>query len=129
MGEAGLGYTADGLLHFEVGMRIQRLARTLRTDAAAELADLGFSVYGDYEVISTLRRAPAPVQPSEIADRLMLTRAGVAGRLAERGLIERKHTESDGRAIHVSLSPAGRRAAPAPTGRVWRGSSCVPRCS
>lgn len=102
------------LSRFEVGMRIQRLARLLRVEVEVELADLGFSVYGDYEVISTLRRSPAPLQPSELAARLMLTRAGVTGRLdrlTERGLVERRQAEGDGRAVQVKLTTAGRRAA------------------
>jgi DNA-binding MarR family transcriptional regulator len=102
------------LSRFEVGTRIERLARALRTEIEREIASLGFSVYGDYEVISALRRAQGPLQPSEIAERLMLTRAGVTGRLdrlGDLGLIERQQVTEDGRAVHVTLSTAGRRTA------------------
>jgi DNA-binding MarR family transcriptional regulator len=95
---------------FAVAMRIRRLAMVLN-DRLDDLASRqGLSVYGDYEVLATIRRADRPLQPSVVADALNLTRAGVTGRLDRLealGLIRRKNSDADARSVLVSLSPAG----------------------
>ena len=69
---------------------------------------------GDFDVLSALRRSGAPftLRPSELAERLMVTRAGVTSRvdrLAERGLVERRRDLEDRRSEPIVLTDAGRR--------------------
>lgn len=97
---------------FDIGMRVRRLALilTARLDAAA--ARYGFSSFGDYEVLAAIRREGQPLQPSALAQILMLTRAGITGRLnrleAQR-LIKRTKAKPDARSVLVSLTADGRR--------------------
>lgn len=75
----------------------------------------------EYDVLVTLAQAPPEgVRPSELAERVLLTKSGVtrlADRLEGRGLIERRACLSDRRGQYVALTPLGRRllrrAAPA----------------
>ena len=93
-------------------MRILRIATIMKSDIEARITRLGFTVFGDYEVLSAVRRAPRQLLPSEIAGRLMLTRAGVTGRLDRlegQGLVERQRSGADARNVLVRLTPKGRR--------------------
>jgi len=98
---------------FAVGVRVLRVAARLRRHLEESVQRLGFPVLGDYEVASSLRRAQRPLTPSDIAGRLMLTRAGVTGRLDRLeaiGYVARRQSTDDGRRVLVHLLPKGRRA-------------------
>lgn len=100
------------LRQLATSLRIRRLATLITDELAAAVFRSGFAVFGDYEVAALLRRSDAPVQPSEIAHRLLLTRPGVTGRLdrmEQLGLIVRKHDTHDARVVRASLTPKGRR--------------------
>ncbi len=97
---------------FDIAMRIQRLAAFLTARHAEAVAAHGFAVYGDYAVCAAIRRAGAPVGPSTLADELLVTRAGITGRLNRleaAGFVDRLISEDDARQIIVRLTPLGRR--------------------
>lgn len=77
------------------------------------LAQHGLSV-GEFDVLSALRRSGKPfvLRPSQLADRVMVTRAGVTSRvdkLEERGLVERPGDPNDRRSEPIMLTKAGQR--------------------
>ncbi|MEV6276764.1 MarR family transcriptional regulator [Nocardia sp. NPDC051832] len=68
---------------------------------------------GEFDVLAALRRSGAPFElnPSVIADTLMLSRAGMTGRLdrlESAGLVRRTADTADRRAIRVALTEQGR---------------------
>jgi DNA-binding MarR family transcriptional regulator len=101
------------LSRYLVAMRIMRLSSVLQTKLDRELVAAGFTVLGDYDVMSTLRRAGGPLLPSDIADRLRMTRAGITGRLKRleaAGFVERQRSDNDSRNVLVCLTTRGRTA-------------------
>ena len=83
----------------------------------AALTDHGISI-GEFDVLSALRRADEPftLKPSDLADRLMVTRAGITGRvdrLEAAGLVTRRRDPDDRRSEPIVLTVAGRRTADA----------------
>ncbi|MFE3543369.1 MarR family winged helix-turn-helix transcriptional regulator [Nocardia sp. NPDC059177] len=68
---------------------------------------------GEFDVLAALRRSGAPYElnPSVLAATLMLSRAGMTGRidrLESAGLVERIADRADRRAVRVALTEAGR---------------------
>ncbi len=66
---------------------------------------------GDYDVLATLRRAGTPLTPGKLQEGLLLSSAGMSGRLnrLERaGRVERRPSEADGRVVLVHLTSPGR---------------------
>lgn len=68
---------------------------------------------GEFDVLAALRRSGEPFEltPSVLADTLMLSRAGMTGRLDRleaAGLVRRVADPADRRAVRVALTPAGR---------------------
>ena len=68
----------------------------------------------EFDVLAGLRRSGAPftLRPSELADALLLTRAGMTARidgLVGRGLVERRSDATDRRSGPVALTKRGRR--------------------
>ncbi|MEU5408645.1 MarR family winged helix-turn-helix transcriptional regulator [Nocardia asteroides] len=68
---------------------------------------------GEFDVLAALRRSgdPCELNPSVLADTLMLSRAGMTGRidrLESAGLVRRIADPGDRRAVRVALTPAGR---------------------
>ena len=69
---------------------------------------------GEFDVLAALRRSGDPFEltPSVLADTLMLSRAGMTGRLdrlESAGLVRRIADAADRRAVRVALTPDGRR--------------------
>jgi DNA-binding MarR family transcriptional regulator len=99
------------LTAFAICRRLIRGGRIL--DALVEPLALasGFDVGGDYEVLATLRRSqPTPLQPAQLAERVMVTTSGMTGRLDRleaAGMIERKNHPEDRRALIVEITPLG----------------------
>lgn len=67
---------------------------------------------GEFDVLATLRRSGAPFElnPSALAATLMLSRAGMTGRLdrlESGGLVRRIADADDRRSIRVALTPKG----------------------
>lgn len=96
---------------YGTGVRLLRMGRLVERaiDAAATAEGLGVS--GDYEVLATLRRShPEPLQPATLAANTMITTSGMTGRLdrlESEGLIARRHSQADRRAIDIHLTPLG----------------------
>ncbi|RDI67202.1 MarR family winged helix-turn-helix transcriptional regulator [Nocardia pseudobrasiliensis] len=68
---------------------------------------------GEFDVLAALRRSGEPFElnPSALADTLMLSRAGMTGRLdrlEQAGLVRRIADAQDRRAVRVALTEAGR---------------------
>lgn len=68
---------------------------------------------GEFDVLAALRRSGEPFElnPSTLADTLMLSRAGMTGRvdrLESVGLVRRVADTHDRRTVRVALTPAGR---------------------
>lgn len=68
---------------------------------------------GEFDVLAALRRSGAPFElnPSVLADTLMLSRAGMTGRidrLEAAGLVRRIADQGDRRAVLVALTAEGR---------------------
>ncbi|MEV6217913.1 MarR family transcriptional regulator [Nocardia sp. NPDC051833] len=68
---------------------------------------------GEFDVLAALRRSGAPCElnPSVLADTLMLSRAGMTGRidrLEAAGLVRRIADRADRRAVRVALTEEGR---------------------
>ncbi|MEV0033303.1 MarR family transcriptional regulator [Nocardia sp. NPDC050793] len=68
---------------------------------------------GEFDVLAALRRSGEPCQlnPSVLADTLMLSRAGMTGRLdrlESAGLVRRIADAADRRAVRVALTDEGR---------------------
>ncbi|WP_174551106.1 MarR family winged helix-turn-helix transcriptional regulator [Nocardia alba] len=68
---------------------------------------------GEFDVLAALRRSGAPYElnPSVLADTLMLSRAGMTGRidrLEAAGLVRRIADREDRRAVRVALTDQGR---------------------
>lgn len=79
----------------------------------AIVADHGLSL-GDFDVLSALRRSGSTftMRPSNLAERLMMTRAGMTGRidkLEAQGFVERRRDPDDRRSEPIALTKAGRR--------------------
>ncbi|MTE15274.1 MarR family winged helix-turn-helix transcriptional regulator [Nocardia aurantiaca] len=83
---------------------------------AAEKIEAVFTAHGlqrgEFDVLATLRRAGEPYElnPSGLADTLMMSRAGMTGRLdrlEQAGLVRRIADAGDRRAIKVALTDRG----------------------
>jgi DNA-binding MarR family transcriptional regulator len=79
----------------------------------AALGEFGLTV-GEFDVLSALRRSGEPftLKPSELADRLMVTRAGITARvdrLEEHGVVARRRDPLDRRSEPIVLTDVGRR--------------------
>ena len=103
------------LLTFEAAIRLRRIGRIVDKAMETIAADGGLTVSGDYDALSSLRRAePEPLQPTTLAERAMITAPGMTGRLdrlESGGLVERRPNPEDRRAIDVYLTEEGRRVA------------------
>ena len=80
---------------------------------SADMGALGLSI-GEADVLTVILVADAPPTPTDIADWLSLTTAGVAGRLntmERKDLIERRPHETDGRRLTVHLTTRGKQLA------------------
>ncbi|MGF1432061.1 MarR family winged helix-turn-helix transcriptional regulator [Kitasatospora sp. LaBMicrA B282] len=95
----------------EVFGRIYRLARQMGDRIEKTYQQWGIG-RGEFDVLATLRRAPAPhvLSPRELTATLMLTTGGMTGRLdkLERaGLLTRSPDPVDRRGLRITLSEQG----------------------
>ncbi len=92
-------------------VRLAILGRHLTQTRRTALAD-GSLEHGHFKILLALRRGGPPYEasPSELAERLGLTRGALSARLApleEAGLIARAGEHTDRRRVRVRLTPAG----------------------
>lgn len=93
--------------------RCNRFVTLSMRQLESTLADRGLSV-GEFDVLSALRRSGEPfvLRPSQLAERVMVTRAGITSRidkLEEHGFVERRRDPSDRRSEPIALTKTGRR--------------------
>lgn len=94
-----------------VTQRIVRTAQliTRRLDEAAQRN--GLRVRGDYNTLTTLRRAhPVQLTPAGLAEIMLVTASGMTGRLDRlegAGLLVREHAVDDRRSVLVGLTEQG----------------------
>ncbi|WP_062991901.1 MarR family winged helix-turn-helix transcriptional regulator [Nocardia anaemiae] len=92
--------------------RLGRLLVVAQRDIEAVFIAHGLQ-RGEFDVLAALRRSgwPFELNPSVLADTLMMSRAGMTGRLdrlESAGLVRRIADAEDRRAIRVALTDAGR---------------------
>lgn len=78
---------------------------------ATRSLEAGGLSFAELRLLLTLRGASDGRRPTEMAQELHLSPSGVTRALLpleKRGIVERKRDPDDGRASHVSLTPAGR---------------------
>lgn len=95
----------------------EMLINLIRTDSlvttalARRFRQHGLSLSG-FNALVILRQAPAGVNPREIADRLLVTRAAVTAildALEAKGLVRRDRSGDDGRMSLIAITAAGRK--------------------
>ena len=90
--------------------RVHRLSRAVAAQVEDHFRASGVN-RGDYDVLASLRRAGGSSTPGELAAGLVLSSAGMTGRLdrLERsGLLRRRPDPRDGRGVIVELTGTGR---------------------
>lgn len=106
--DSGLKGSLDG-----TSRRMAMIALHINTEAETVFSRFGVT-HGGFQVLASLYRAGPPYRrsPSRVARGLMLSGAGLSGRMdqLERvGLLKRNRDRDDRRAVVVELTPAGRR--------------------
>ena len=92
--------------------RISMLAKHLKRSAKQAAEQVGLQWF-EYETLHALmiREVPGTATPTELADRLMVSPAGISGRLEgmeQAGLLHRVRSETDRRRVDVEITPEGR---------------------
>jgi len=92
--------------------RISRLARLIDRELAENFAQHGIESWM-YDVLATLRRSGEPFElsPGDLVRQTMVTTGAITNRvdrLADRGFVERSHSELDRRRVIVRLTKEGR---------------------
>lgn len=95
--------------------RAYRLSNLMRPGIQATFARFGID-RGEFDVISTLRRAGPPYRltPTELYRSLMISSGGLSHRLVrleKAGLVRREKSPDDGRSFLVALTEEGQRRA------------------
>ena len=92
--------------------RVHRLSARVAETVERRFREHGIG-RGDYDVLASLRRAgESRLTPGELAGGLLLSSAGVTGRidrLERAGLVRRRPNPDDGRGVLVELTARGRR--------------------
>lgn len=95
----------------EVLINIVRTDSVVTTALSRRFRRYGLSLSG-FNALVILRQAPEGVNPHEIADRLLVTRAAVTAildALESKGLIRRDQSGADGRMSLIAITPTGKK--------------------
>jgi len=95
----------------EVLINLIRTDSLVTTALSRRFRRNGLSLSG-FNALVILRQAPDGVNPHEIADRLLVTRAAVTAildTLVAKGLVRRERSGEDGRMSLIAITPDGRR--------------------
>jgi DNA-binding MarR family transcriptional regulator len=90
--------------------RLSRLSRIVDTELRRTFAAHDLDA-ASFDVLATLRRNDRDLTPAELMRSSMVTSGAITqrlDRLESRGLVSRTPSATDGRVVHVSLTPAGR---------------------
>jgi DNA-binding MarR family transcriptional regulator len=103
--------TRIGEDHLDAWRGVLNTHARLTTQIEAALADAGLPQLGWYDVLWALQRAPGKaLRMGELADAVTISRSGLT-RLVDRieadGLLERRASAADRRAIEVTITPEG----------------------
>lgn len=99
-----------GQLPLEITMRLRRAAMRFEAVITSVINATALANYGEYEVLSALRRAARRLTPGDLADELLVTKAGMTGRLnrlEQEGLIDRVPNTADARSAWIELTTRG----------------------
>jgi DNA-binding MarR family transcriptional regulator len=112
--------------------RIAMLAKHLKRTSKQAAVEIGLQWF-EYETLHALmiRQPPGRATPSELADRLMVSPAGITGRLdgmEAAGLLRRLRSGTDRRRVDVEITEAAdpARARPGTSARVNAGAASDP---
>ncbi|MFV0595996.1 MarR family winged helix-turn-helix transcriptional regulator [Shewanella sp.] len=102
----------EDLVPMAVLGRIARLTKYMENAIAQCHGEFGLG-QGEFDVLATLRRSGEPymLSPSQLYQSMMLSSGAMTSRLdrlENKGLIAREHSKEDRRAVHVSLTTAGK---------------------
>jgi DNA-binding MarR family transcriptional regulator len=89
--------------------RLSRLSRLIDAELRATFATHDLDP-ASFDVLATLRRNARDLTPAELMRSSMVTSGAITqrlDRLESRGLVSRRPSATDGRVVHVSLTPAG----------------------
>lgn len=106
---AAWGMSPSAIARLELSKRVSRLALRHEQAMKTGLAELGLT-YAEFDVLAALRRAEAPLRPSELTRSLFLTSGGTSNvlqRLTAAGYVEREQNTNDARSRWVRLTPTG----------------------
>src|SRR6266478_5771355 len=95
----------------EVLINLIRTDSLITTALTRRFRRYGLSLSG-FNALVILRQAPDGVNPHEIADRLLVTRAAVTAildALEAKGLVRRDRSGADGRMSLIAITPAGKK--------------------
>ena len=95
----------------EVFINLIRTDSLVTTALGRRFRRYGLSLSG-FNVLVILRQAPEGVNPREIADRLLVTRAAVTAildSLEDKGFVRRNPSGADGRMTLIAITQAGRK--------------------
>ena len=103
--------TRIGQDHLDAWRAVLNTHARLTANAEAALADAGLPQLAWYDVLWALQRAPGKaLRMGELADAVTISRSGLT-RLVDRieadGLLERRPSAADRRAIEVTITPEG----------------------
>ncbi|GAA3638173.1 MarR family winged helix-turn-helix transcriptional regulator [Streptomyces chitinivorans] len=92
--------------------RLGRLSRLIDAELRRTFAAHGLD-HASFDVLATMRRSGPPyrLNPAELMRSAMVTSGAITqrlDRLEARGLVARSPSETDGRAVHVTLTEEGR---------------------
>ena len=103
---------ADATEPDRVWFRFMRLHQRMLVQMTARIRTLGLSI-PHFDLLSTLTEREG-ISQSELAERLYVTKGNVSGladRLVQAGLVERRAIAGDRRSYAMHLTPEGRRLA------------------
>ena len=108
LGNAAPGHKDD----LRLWLRMLSCARLVETEVRRRLRARFDTTLPRFDFLAQLERAPDGLTPGDISRRMMVTGGnvtGLAARLEEEGLIERRAVREDRRAVTLRLTPQGRR--------------------
>jgi DNA-binding MarR family transcriptional regulator len=103
--------TNIGTAHLDAWRSVLNVHARLTQNVEAALSEAGLPQLAWYDVLWALQRAPGKVlRMGELADAVTISRSGLTrlvDRIEAEGLLERRASASDRRAVEVAITPEG----------------------